>query len=127
LTDPRPEPRSAPHEVPREVLPYKTLEKAEKLPDPLVATLLCIPGLSCWVLFIDFFVQLGLLKSLGKSLALGLWVFAVLVAIFSYVFYRSSKKIWYVRLCLLINGAGLVFTVSPLGWISFWALRHPLF
>jgi hypothetical protein len=114
------------------VLSYKSQERRVKSPDPLAATLLCVPGVACWVLFFGVFLwkgagsgKFGFIEREWFSAVILLWIVAVASAIFSIIHYRKMAKPVYVRFCLLVNWAGIVFTLSPLGWISFWVLTGP--
>ena len=104
------------------VLEYASQEKQAKRSqvDPIVAVILCLPGLICLGLFLGLVDRLLLeflpiprrfRHQVDLPLMLILWTFAVLTALVSMSNYgsRPERRRWYVWLNLLINGLGLVY------------------
>lgn len=98
--------------------------------------LLCLPGLFCWVMLAGavlhwltgYGVPLWDIRGLSHPNWITLlWACAVVAALISLVIYlprRDSARPWYVRLCLLINIAGLLFTFAlvALSLVAGWLL-----
>jgi hypothetical protein len=95
----------------RPVLSYARPTRQDEPPEhqPLVAALLCLPGLGCWAI-----LCLGLRL---MPLLLLLWVTAIGTAIASLAIYGRHPlrtRPWYVIVCLFLNICGLVFSVLVL-------------
>jgi hypothetical protein len=90
------------------ILAYQSAERIQK-PSPVLATLLCLPGIACWAVLFSGIIGIFPFH-LGIALTLFLWLVAILTAAFSIWFYFKSSKPWYVLLCLVSNVIGLAFT-----------------
>jgi hypothetical protein len=113
------------------VLPYRTppSERREPAPSWIVATLLALPGLSCWMVLAMIVVPpplrvlawpgYYLVRLLGFGMAL-VWFVAIITALISLAIYLPWKKPWYVILNLIVNISGLLFTLVALilGWLK---------
>jgi hypothetical protein len=94
-------------------------------PSPVIATLLCLPGLVCWVLVATALLHLLTgydvrlwTWTIPPTYILLLWAVAIVTALVSVAMYglRIGRDTpWYVTMCLLINTLGLVFTGVVLG------------
>jgi hypothetical protein len=98
--------------------------------DPFAATMLCLPGLICWITFLSVISRFLLpawvtswlyrVPFLGGFATLALWFIAICTAIASAVLYgRMKRKPWYVWLNLTINVSGLMITAVLLGLLVF--------
>ena len=97
----------------REILSYSA-PQAHALPSPLIASLLAAPGLFCWISLFLLMSGLGSSSVPDARVILLVWAIAVGAAIGSLLFYRRTRKPWYVVLCLAINIFGLLFTLAVL-------------
>jgi hypothetical protein len=83
---------------------------------------LTIPGSVCWSVFLAQFVTYWLPypirylveNELVMSAAVMFWVIAIPTAIYSTFHYFHERKTWYVIICLIVNVAGILFTVGIL-------------
>src|SRR5687767_3317020 len=98
----------------RAVLTYEAPLDRPRPPNPVLATLLCLPGAACWVVFISVAIRFRRIGALDGRAAVLLWALAVVTAVFSLVLYARGPKPWYVVVCLIINGGGLLFTLAAL-------------
>jgi hypothetical protein len=95
-------------------------------PSPLVAMVLCFPGMICWAIFLAAWLRLfpsGSASPLydqpelrGKLLML-CWITAILTALISLWLYFKSPKPWYVIWNLFVNIAGLLMSAVGIGGI----------
>lgn len=85
---------------------------------PVVATLLCLPGVLCWSALLSAIAGGYKPVSAGGFLPVRMivpiWALAVLSAVLSLVLYvrRGVRRPWYVWLNLAINVGGLLFTAA---------------
>jgi len=113
------------HEDPQKVLSYHGPQRVPSdHPDPLRAMLLCLPAMICWALFFGIITRLSRLPRSLYWLALLIWLAGIVTAIYSFMIYYQKRKPWYVVLSLIINWSGIIFTISPVGWLSAYALFH---
>ena len=82
--------------------------------NPVVATLLQLPGLWCWIVF---FLVVGLrivwhIESLACALPLA--ILTAIASIFKYLF-TSKRRPWYVLANLFTNLSGLLFIFVGFG------------
>src|SRR5438105_4031719 len=76
--------------------------------NPLVALLLCFPGVLCWI---NLLAENASSQRLRFGALMVLWLVAVVTAITSIILYWRSRKRWFVIVCLILNVAGLLFTI----------------
>jgi hypothetical protein len=98
----------------RRYVDYASARRA-RLPSPIVATLLQLPGLYCWIVFVclifDVWPMLGF--SVFARVTLLAWPVAVITAIISMGLYigKTRRRPWYVCVNLAVNISGVAFTL----------------
>ena len=105
---------------PPSLLSYEPQVKRPPAPNPLVAALLALPGLACWVMFLCALLTAARVPWLPAPhlsefilfASLGLWPVAVICALISFARYYRPPRPWYVRLCLAVNITGMLFTFA---------------
>ena len=101
------------HENPEPViLDYRKPER-ESCPSFVLAALLCLPGLLCWLVFCGNSI-LARYQVPGGDMVPVLWMIAILTAVTSFIWYGITwrkPKPWYVIFCLVANAVGLAFSV----------------
>jgi hypothetical protein len=105
-------------QIPAPVIPYKTPDPPTKPPpSPLVAVMLCLPGVLCWSLLLTLFLvprsmqqNFAFLRILSGPGIFLCWGVAIVCALISLAIYLWRRKPWYVWINLLVNVAGLLFS-----------------
>ena len=103
---------------PLELAYARPAEPRERPPEPLWPVVLCLPGLICWIQFLAMLLPRWLPvrppRIFFGSHLLACWMLAVLSALVSLASYGRRPKAWYVWVNLVINVAGLLFTLTVL-------------
>ena len=90
-------------------LGYAASPEAEPTRSPLVAVLLCLPGVCCWAV-----IAAGLwhirIPRIGAGPVFICWMVAVVTALWSIFLYCEGPRPWYVWMNLILNVAGLLFS-----------------
>ncbi len=86
--------------------------------DPLWAALLALPGLCGFSLLAGALLfHSELAWRIGPRVGLLIWASALVTAIVSFRYFTGRRKSVMTRICLLLNWAGIVFTILPSGWV----------
>ena len=104
----------------RRVLAYENGlgQRRESRLDFLWALLLALPGICGFTLLIG---ALGfnsrLAWRIGPGIGLRVWAVALACAVYGFCYFRHRKKSLPIILCLAMNWLGVIFTITPPGWI----------
>jgi len=102
---------------PSHVLAYqRPIPHQQSLPNPVIATLLHLPGTCCWIILFSAIIGVqNWLRLPSIQFVLVLWGLAVATAIASFVLYLPDRiaKPWYVFINLFVNVCGIIFTLFP--------------
>ena len=102
------------------VLSYHTPQKdpRESPLDPVWATALSMPGV-CGFCLLGGALLAGsqVAWKIGPRAGIFLWAVAFVSAIYSFCHFSGRRKSGWVKFCLTLNWLGVLFTLSPGGWI----------
>jgi hypothetical protein len=101
--------------------------RGESPQDVLWAALLSLPGLCGFSLLIGALIlHSDLAWAIGPRIGIGVWGVAFACAIYSFRYFRGRRKSGWTKFCLALNWLGVIFTVTPPGWlILFLAIAAP--
>jgi hypothetical protein len=96
--------------------PRKAAQDAGK--GALLAAILAVPGVAGFCLLAGALLfNSRLAWSTGPKAGLWIWIVAFLCAIISIYLFQSKSQPWWVLVCVVINMIGVIFTLSPFGWL----------
>ena len=99
---------------------YRTPQKDPKESplDPVWATALSLPGVCGFCLLAGALV-LGSRTAwrIGPRVGIFIWAVAFVSAVYSFCYFSGRPKSLWVKFCLTLNWLGVIFTVTPPGWI----------
>lgn len=86
--------------------------------DAACAAALALPGLCGFGLLAGALLfESDLAWRIGPRVGIVLWVIAFACAVFSFVYFCGRRKSGWVTVCLVFNWLGVIFALTPPGWI----------